>query len=457
MRIALLRICCLSAVAAHSSVGAAGPDEPSEGVHLRSGYFAAHRQQKTSRDVLVTHTRTRQSADGNVVEVLSTEKLVPIVDDDVDDLVELIAAERKLQDTQAEGIREVYKKPNKNYNNKKKSSSSSSRKKGSSSSKSKSKKKSKESKKKSRSSTKTDDKKKRKSRSKRKRKKSLFKKKSKNSTSKSGSKCKVDKDCRDDCIIENKCDWAKDKMCDKQCKQDCCLLVETSGDNETGDSDDGMDEPTAAPVANGGGGPAPEPTTLQPVAPVAITPAPTVALPEPRSCPSDVTSFTFSGSLGCSPGGCCIVLSDSASMQDLCNFPALSTVGVASIENGQIFVDDIDTTGESGPFEIQEGCEISCTSQCRVSPIVPQVPEAPADLTTYSGPGTISCTDGYCETDNASGCNIVGFNAVGNVGVNDSSKTVAYNIESAAAPVVIESGCIIDCSESTCTFGRAAF
>ena len=139
MRVALLWICCLSAVAARSSVGAAGPDEPSEGVHLRSGYFAAYRQQKASRDVLVAHTRTR----GNVVEVLSTEKLVPISDDDVDDLVEVIAAERKLQDTQAEGIREVYKKPNKNYNNpKKKSSSSSSRKKGSSSSKSKSKKKS---------------------------------------------------------------------------------------------------------------------------------------------------------------------------------------------------------------------------------------------------------------------------------------------------------------------------
>ena len=143
MRLALLWICCLSAVAARSSVGAAGPDEPSEGVHLRSGYFASRRQQKTPRDVLVTYTRTRQSADGDVVEALSTEKLVPISDDDVDDLVEVIAAERKLQDTQAEGIREVYKKPNKNYNNpKKKSSSSSSRKKGSSSSKSKSKKKS---------------------------------------------------------------------------------------------------------------------------------------------------------------------------------------------------------------------------------------------------------------------------------------------------------------------------
>jgi hypothetical protein len=143
-------------------------------------------------------------------------------------------------------------------------------------------------------------------------------------------------------------------------------------------------------------------------------------------------------------------------MQDLCNFPALSTAGVASIENGQIFVEDIDTTG-SGPFEIKEGCEISCTSECRVSPIVPQVPEAPADLTTYAGPGTISCTGGYCETDNASGCNIVGFNAVGNVGVNDDGKAVAYNIESAAAPVEIEAGCLIDCSESTCTFGRAAF
>ena len=456
-------------MAARSSVGAAGPDEPSEGVHLRSGYFASRRQQKTPRDVLVTYTRTRQSADGDVVEVLSTEKLVPISDDDVDDLVEVIAAERKLQDTQAEGIREVYKKPNKNYNNpKKKSSSSSSRKKGSSSSKSKSKKKSpssskSKSKKKSKESTKKSstkksrsDKKKRKSRSKRKRKKSLFKKKSKKSTSKSGSKCKVDKVCRDDCIIENKCDWAKDNMCDKKCKQDCCLLGETSADNETGDSDDEMGEPTAAPVANGGGGPAPEPTTLQPVvAPVAITPAPTVPLPEPRTCPSDVAPFTFAGSLGCNPGGCCIVASDSASMQDLCNFPALSTAGVASIENGQIFVEDIDTTGENGPFEIQEGCEISCTSQCRVSPIVPQIPEAPADLTTYSGPGTISCTDGYCETDNASGCNIVGFNAVGNVGVNDAGKAVAYNIDSAAAPVAIEGGCLIDCSESTCTFGRA--
>ena len=126
MRLALLWICCLSAVAARSSVGAAGPDEPSEGVHLRSGYFASRRQQKTPRDVLVTYTRTRQSADGDVVEVLSTEKLVPISDDDVDDLVEVIAAERKLQDTQAEGIREVYKKPNKNYNNPKKKSSSSS-------------------------------------------------------------------------------------------------------------------------------------------------------------------------------------------------------------------------------------------------------------------------------------------------------------------------------------------
>ena len=228
----------------------------------------------------------------------------------------------------------------------------------------------------------------------------------------------------------------------------CCV------DSETGDSGD-RNEPTAAPVASGGGGPAPEPTTLQPAAPVSITPAPTVALPVvPRSCPSAVTALTAPGSLGCSPGGCCVVASDT--QQDVCNFAALSTAGVASIENGQIFVEEIDTS-VNGPFDIQVGCEISCTSQCRLSAVAQEIPEAPADLTTFAGPGTISCTDGYCETSDATGCNLEGFDAVGNVGTDENGKAVAWSIESAAAPVEIEAGCLIDCSESRCTFGRAAF
>ena len=146
----------------------------------------------------------------------------------------------------------------------------------------------------------------------------------------------------------------------------------------------------------------------------------------------------------------------SDTMQEVCNFQALSTAGVASIENDQIFVEDIDTSA-IGPFDIQAGCEISCTSQCRLSAAAQQIPEAPADLTTFAGPGTIGCDDGYCETTDATGCNVAGFNAVGSVGTNENGKTVAWSIESAAAPVEIEAGCLIDCSESQCTFGRAAF
>ena len=455
--------------------GGTQPDGPVEEIHLRSNYFAADRQQEPTREVLVT--RVSRDVD-NKVESLGTEKLVPIDHDELvdDDAVEAIAAERKLQMTIAEGIKRTYKVPNKNYNNKKKrsssstkkkSSSSSTKKKNSSSSSSTKKKKKKKSTKKSRSSSATGTKSTRKSRSQRKRKKSLFKKKSKSkkkndgkkikdSSSKSKSKsrsgdqtCKSKEqvECRNDCIAAN-CGFADDKMCIRKCKHDCCV------ENETGDSGD-RNEPTAAPVASGGGGPAPEPTTLQPAAPVAITPAPTVALPVvPRSCPSAVTVLTAPGSLGCSPGGCCVVASDT--MQQVCNFEALSTAGVASIENGQIFVEEIDTSAD-GPFAIQAGCEISCTNQCRLSAAAQQIPEAPTDLTTFAGPGTISCTDGYCETTDGTGCNLAGFNAVGNVGTDENGKAVAWSIESAAAPVEIEAGCLIDCSESKCTFGRAAF
>jgi hypothetical protein len=143
-------------------------------------------------------------------------------------------------------------------------------------------------------------------------------------------------------------------------------------------------------------------------------------------------------------------------MQDDCNFQALSTAGVASIENGQIFVEEIDTSA-NGPFDIQAGCEISCTSQCRLSTTAQEIPEAPADLTTFAGPGTIRCSDGYCETTDATGCNLEGFDAVGNVGTDANGKAVVWSIESAAAPVEIEADCLIDCSESRCTFGRAAF
>ena len=474
---ALLWICfCLLGLTnpaiARRPEGDSQPDGVVEEMHLRPNYFAADRLQEPTREVLAT--RVRRDVD-NKVESLGTEKLFPIDHDELvvdDDIVEVIAAERKLQMTISEGIKRTYKVPNKNYNNKKNSkkkssSSSSSTKKKSSSSSSSTKKKKKKSTKKSRSSSVTGTKSTRKSRSQRKRKKSLFKKnskskkkndgkKTKDSSSKSKSKSrsgdqtcksKAQVECRDDCIAAN-CGFADDKMCIRKCKHDCCV------ENETGDSDD-RNEPTSAPVASGGGGPAPEPTTLQPAAPVAITPAPTVALPVvPRSCPSAVTVLTTPGSLGCSPGGCCVVASDT--MQQVCNFEALSTAGVASIENGQIFVEEIDTSAD-GPFAIQAGCEISCTNQCRLSAAAQQIPEAPTDLTTFAGPGTISCTDGYCETTDGTGCNLAGFNAVGNVGTDENGKAVAWGIESAAAPVEIEAGCLIDCSESKCTFGRAAF
>ena len=455
---------------ARRTEGATHPDGPVEEMHLRSNYFAASRQHQQTRGIQVT--RVRRNVDK--VESLGIEKLVPNDHDEVvDDLVEAIAAERKLQITIAEGVKRTYKVPNKNYYNKKKSSSSSTKKsssssstkKKSSSSSTKKKKKKKKSTKKSRSSSASDTKSTNKSRSQLKRKKSLFKKESKSkkrsakkkkdSRSKSKSKstsgdqtCKSKEqvECRDDCIATN-CGFYDDKMCIRKCKHDCCV------GSETGDSGD-MNEPTAAPVANSGGGPAPEPTTLQPAAPVAITPAPTVALPIiPRSCPSAVTSLTAPGSLGCSPGGCCVVASDT--MQNVCNFEALSMAGVASIENGQIFVEEIDTSA-NGPFDIQAGCEISCTSQCRLSAVAQEIPEAPADLTTFAGPGTISCADGYCETTDVTGCNLGGFGAGGNIGTDENGKAVVWSIESAAAPVEIEAGCLIDCSESRCTFGRAA-
>ena len=381
--------------------GGSRSDGPVEEMHMRSNYFAAGRQQKPTRGIQVTHVRRNVD---NKVESLGIEKLVAPIDHDevVDDLVEAIAAKRKLQMTIAEGIKRTYKMPNKNYNNKKKGSSSSTKKQSSSSSSSTKKQSSSSSTKrkktksteKSRSSSTTHTKSTRKSRSQRKRRKSLFKKeskskkksgkKTKDSSSKSKSKsrsggqtCKSKEQvkCRDDCIATN-CGFGDDKMCIRKCKHDCCV------DSETGDSGD-RNEPTAAPVASGGGGPAPEPTTLQPAAPVAITPAPTVALPVvPRSCPSAVTALTAPGSLGCSPGGCCVVASDT--QQDVCNFEALSTAGVASIENGQIFVEEIDTSA-NGPFAIQAGCEISCTSQCRLSAAAQEIPEAPADLTAFAG------------------------------------------------------------------------
>jgi len=381
---ALLWICLLSLInpaVARRTTGVTAPHEPVEEEH------------KPTRDLEVTHIR--RNAVDEKVEILSVEKLVPvpvpvpIEEEVVDDLVQAIAAERKLQMTRAEGIKRTYKVPNKNYNNKKRSSSSSTKKKSSSSKASSTKKKSskKRSTKKSRSSTATDEKKRtRKSRSRRKRKKSLFKpkksasksstskeskskkrrKKSKGSSSSSKSKSgdqtckgKEEVECRDDCI-QSSCGFADNKMCVRKCKQGCCV-----SDSKTGVSGD-PGESTAAPAANEGGKPGPEPTTLQPAAPVAITPAPTVVLPVvSRSCSTDVVALTAPGSLGCSPGGCCIVTSNT--MQDVCNFQALSTAGVASTDDlVQIIVEEIDTSA-SGPFAIQAGCEISCTSQCRLS------------------------------------------------------------------------------------------
>ena len=126
---ALLFICfCLLGLVnpaiARRPEGATHPDGLVEEMHLRSNYFVADRQQRRIQDVKVTHVRRNVD---NKIETLGIEKLVPIDHDEVvDDLVEAIAAERKLQMTIAEGIKRTYKVPNKNYNNKKKGSSSTS-------------------------------------------------------------------------------------------------------------------------------------------------------------------------------------------------------------------------------------------------------------------------------------------------------------------------------------------
>jgi hypothetical protein len=138
-------------------------------------------------------------------------------------------------------------------------------------------------------------------------------------------------------------------------------------------------------------------------------------------------------------------------MQELCNFPALeSAANVVLFENEQIVVQEIDTS-VNGPFAIQEGCDIVCTGECRLSPEnAPQVPNSPDDLTTFEGPGFISCTDGYCEAANAASCN--NFEDFGGlITIDDDGKAIASDIDSAASPVEIEAGCLIECSDS-CTF-----
>ena len=140
-------------------------------------------------------------------------------------------------------------------------------------------------------------------------------------------------------------------------------------------------------------------------------------------------------------------------MQELCNFQALSAAANAVLfENGQIVVQGIDTTGvDNGPFEIKEGCQISCTSECRLSANnSPQAPDAPENLRTYAGPGLLSCSDGYCETKNATSCNnLEDFRGI--IITYEDGKATASDIESAAAPVRIEDGCLVDCSDK-CTF-----
>ena len=142
-------------------------------------------------------------------------------------------------------------------------------------------------------------------------------------------------------------------------------------------------------------------------------------------------------------------------MQNLCNFSALQSVGVVSIENGQLVVENIDTTdADNGPVEIQEGCQISCTSECRVSAnTAPQAPDAPEDLRSYAGPGFLKCTDGYCETEDATYCkNMVQFE--GYV-TDDDGKVIAWNPSGGETSIEIEAGCVVDCSESKCTFEDA--
>ena len=139
-------------------------------------------------------------------------------------------------------------------------------------------------------------------------------------------------------------------------------------------------------------------------------------------------------------------------MQDLCNFPALEAAANAVLfENGQIVVQEIDTSEiENGPFAIKAGCQISCTSECRLSPDDPQAPDAPEDLRTYAGPGFLNCTNGYCEAANATSCNnLEGFGGI--IITYEDGKATASDIESAAAPVRIEDGCLVDCSDK-CTF-----
>ena len=137
-------------------------------------------------------------------------------------------------------------------------------------------------------------------------------------------------------------------------------------------------------------------------------------------------------------------------MQDLCNFLALEAAANAVLfENGQIVVQEIDTSEiENGPFEIKEGCQISCTSECRLSANNnPQAPDAPEDLKRFAGPGFVSCTNGYCESSNAIRCNnLEGFGGI--IITYEDGKATASNIDSA---VKIEDGCLVDCSDK-CTF-----
>ena len=140
-------------------------------------------------------------------------------------------------------------------------------------------------------------------------------------------------------------------------------------------------------------------------------------------------------------------------MQELCNFSALEVAANAVLfENGQIVAQGIDTSEfEIGPFAIKEGCQISCTSECRLSANDnPQAPDAPEDLRTYAGPGFLNCTDGYCETADATRCNnLEDFRGI--IITYEDGKATASDIDSATAPVRIEDGCLVDCSDK-CTF-----
>jgi len=277
------------------------------------------------------------------------------------------------------------------------------------------------------------------------------KKKDKSKDSKSENKqcnTKEEVSCRDACISDS-CGFHGDKMCVRRCKQECCTSNRSSDDESTTIP---TPTPTEAPVTEGG--PAPQPTTLQPVVPVTPPPTPAVV---GLSCPSDTTTLDVPGSLGCSEGGCCII--DTTSVE-ACNYAAFEAAGDSTTQEGKVLVTNIDTSAD-GPFQIGEDCPVACTSQCRLSQGTLSPESTPPPTNTFFGPGTISCasTDdtegGYCETTMPETCNTDDLAESGDLITTDDGKTVVSNINT-AEPVTIESGCLIDCSEE-CTFGRASF